>query len=175
MKKSHSFYNIIKGILREDGSYTKEEFLDRKQEAENEIVATKISLSEARIEQFDIERALAYARNFIRNLDRQWFDLSPQLRPRFQKLVFPDGIPCKRGEGFGTAKLGLIYEINRQSDGDLSEVSGPCGIRTHDPHTASVMRYRCANGPVTFFLYHGKIKNYRALPCNFWSSTIFLT
>jgi len=28
---------------------------------------------------------------------------------------------------------------------------------------------------VTFFLYHGKIKNYRALPCNFWSSTIFLT
>jgi hypothetical protein len=43
---------------------------------ENEITAAKISLSEARIEQFDIEAALSYANQFIRNLDRQWFDLT---------------------------------------------------------------------------------------------------
>ena len=61
--------------MREDGSYTKDNFAERKEEIENEIAATKISLSEARIEQFDIEGALTYATSFIRDLGRQWFDL----------------------------------------------------------------------------------------------------
>jgi len=43
-----------------------------------------------------------------------WFDLSPALRPRFQKLVFPEGLPYDRNTGFGTTRLGLIYEINQQ-------------------------------------------------------------
>ena len=114
--------------MREEGSYTKEEFLERKQEVENEIMAVKISLSEARIEQFDIEGALIYTTNFIRDLGRQWFDLSPQLRPRFQQLVFPEGIPYSRNEGFGTAKLGHIYELNRSFAGRKSHLVAPPGI-----------------------------------------------
>lgn len=120
--------------MREDGSYSKEEFQERKEEIENEAMATKISLSEARIEQFDIEGALAYAENFISSLGRQWFDLLPQTRPRFQKLVFPEGIPYQRNKGFGTAKLGLIYEINRQCDGDLSQVVDPGGLEPPTSH-----------------------------------------
>lgn len=100
--------------MREDGSYSKKEFQERKEEVENEIAATKISLSESRIEQFDIEGSLTYATNFITNLGRQWFDLPPRLRPRFQKLVFPEGIPYQRNKGFGTAKLGLIFNLNQQ-------------------------------------------------------------
>lgn len=119
--------------MREDGSYSQEEFLERRGEVENQIIATKISLSEARIEQFDIEGALIYAVNFIRDLGRQWFDLAPQLRPRFQKLLFPEGIPYQRGVGFGTAKLGLIYEINRQCDGDLSQVMDLWRIELQHP------------------------------------------
>ena len=118
--------------MREDGSYTKEEFQERKEEVENEIAITKISLSESRIEQFDIEGALAYATNFISNLGRQWFDLPPHLRPRFQKLVFPEGIPYQRGKGFGTAKLGLIFNLNRQLErtksGKKSRMVDPMGI-----------------------------------------------
>jgi len=108
--------------MREDGSYDKKEFQERKEEMENEIAATKISLSESRIEQFDIEGALTYATNFISNLGRQWFDLPPQLRPRFQKLVFPQGIPYNRQKGFGTAKLGLIYTLNQKKLTKKSQV-----------------------------------------------------
>lgn len=108
--------------MREDGSYVKEEFLERKAEVENKITATKISLSEARIEQFDIEAAVIYATNFISDLGRQWFDIPEQLRPRFQKRIFPEGIPYKRNEGFGTAKLGLIYEVNEHFDGKKSSL-----------------------------------------------------
>ena len=114
--------------MREDGSYSKEEFQERKEKMDNEIAAARISLSESRIEQFDIESALSYATQFIRDLARQWFDLPPKLRPRFQKLVFPEGIPYKRDVGFGTTKLGLIFELNRQSHNKNSQVVPSRGI-----------------------------------------------
>lgn len=114
--------------MREEGSYTKEEFTERKEEMENEIVSTKISLSEARIEQFDVESALTYATNYSKNLKRQWIDIPDSLRPRFQKLVFPEGISYKKNEGFGTATLGLIYAINECSDGSKSQLVARRGI-----------------------------------------------
>ena len=105
--------------MREEGSYTPEEFRERKEEIENRIMATKISLDETRIDQFDIEGTLIYATNFISNLGRQWLDLTIS-HERFQKLVFPEGISYVRNKGFGTAKLGLIYELNRTFDGKKS-------------------------------------------------------
>ena len=45
----------------------------------------------------------------------KWFDLPHQLRPRFQKLVFPAGYLLDRENGFGTTELGYIYELNRRS------------------------------------------------------------
>ena len=108
--------------MREDGSYTKDDFIRRKEEVENEISAMKISLSETRIEQFDIEGAISYATNFILNLGRQWFDLEPHLQHKFQKLVFPAGLPYTRNKGFGTAKLGCIYELNRAFDVNKSSL-----------------------------------------------------
>jgi len=105
--------------MREDESYTAEEFRERKAEIENKIMATKISLSEARIEQFDIEASLTYAKYFICNLGRQWQDLATS-HSRFQKFIFPEGITYKRNKGFGTVKLGLIYEFNQTCGTDKS-------------------------------------------------------
>ena len=101
--------------MREEGLYTPEEFRERKEEIENRIMTTKISLDETRIDQFDIEGTLIYATNFISDLGRQWLDLTIS-HERFQKLVFPEGISYVRNKGFGTAKLGLIYELNRTFD-----------------------------------------------------------
>lgn len=83
---------------------------ERLAEVENQIMASKISLSEADIEKFDVEAVLTCATNFIKNLGRQWIGPASQLRPRFQKLVFPEGIPYSCEKGFGTAKLGYTYE-----------------------------------------------------------------
>ena len=106
--------------MREDGSYTKEEFLERKQERDNQMATVKISMSESKTDQFDIEGALAYATSFIRDLSRQWFDLPAEMRPRFQNMIFPEGIPFIRNKGFGTAKLSVIFELNQQSRGSKS-------------------------------------------------------
>ena len=96
--------------MREDGSYTKEEFAERKGEIENKIATTKISRSEAHIEELDLESVLTYAINFIEHLDRQWVDLKDEARLRFQQLLFPEGIPYFKGQGFGTARMSLILE-----------------------------------------------------------------
>ena len=108
--------------MYEDGLYEKEEFTERKELVANEIAVTKIAMSEAQIDQFDIEATLNSAIKFIANLGRFWFDLKPELRPRFQQLVFPDGLPYTREKGFGTAKLGLIYEMYQASKGDKSQL-----------------------------------------------------
>ncbi len=114
--------------LYEDGSYTKEDFQERKASIESEITGTNISLSEAKIDQFDIEAVLNYATKFISNLPRQWFDLSPRLKPRFQKLIFPSGICYDKTRGFRTADLGLIYTINQHSHADLYHLVGREGF-----------------------------------------------
>lgn len=96
--------------MREDDSYTLEEFSERRDKVDNMIAAEKITLNETRIDQLDVEAVLSFAIQFIKDLSRQWFDMPEELRPRFQKLVFPQGISYNREKGFGTAKLGTIYE-----------------------------------------------------------------
>lgn len=114
--------------MREDGSYSKEEFAERKSVIENEIVTLRISRSEAKIEQFDMEGSVAYAERYISDLGQQWTDLPEHLYPRFQKLVFPEGITYIKGKGFGTARLGLIFEMNRTFDIQKSEMVDPIGF-----------------------------------------------
>ncbi len=101
--------------MREDGSYNNEEFQERKAEVENDIMTTKISLSEARIEQFDVETAVIYATDFIKDLSRQWVDLPPKLYPKFQNLIFPAGFTYHKDVGVRTPQLGYIYELNQRN------------------------------------------------------------
>jgi site-specific DNA recombinase len=100
--------------MREDGSYSKEEFLERKAQVENEIMTATISRNENKIDQFDIEASITYATNFLCRLDRLWFDLPAHLIPRFKKLVFPSKITYQKGRVFETAELGAVFTIMRQ-------------------------------------------------------------
>jgi len=97
--------------MAEDDLYSNEEFRERRESIKNEIVTVKISRNESKIEQLDVETTLTYAIEFVTNLGRLWFDLPPELRVRFQKLVFPRGLPYSKKNGFGTTQLGLIYEV----------------------------------------------------------------
>jgi site-specific DNA recombinase len=121
--------------MREDGSYSTDEFQERKAEIETKLATLKISHSEAEIEQFDIESAVNYATEQISNLPRLWEDLAPSLKPRFQKLVFPKGIPYNKNGNFGTAQLGCIYELNRHSRANKSTLVDPRGF---EPPASSV-------------------------------------
>ncbi len=100
--------------MRESGAYTQEQFKERISEVDNQVAVAKISLSETRIDQYDIETGIEYAKQAIKDLSKQWLYLAPALRARFQKLVFPQGIAYNRESGFGTAVLGRIFSLNRE-------------------------------------------------------------
>ncbi len=128
--------------MREDGEYTKVQFNDRLNEVENRIVATTISLNETKIEQLDIEIVITYATKFISDLSTIWFDLSPQLKPRFQKLVFPQGVFYDPKIKFRTTKLGYIYELNQKIEAAMPRFKisvDPTGL---EPATSSVQMRR---------------------------------
>ncbi|MHB9010620.1 MAG: recombinase family protein [Ignavibacteriaceae bacterium] len=99
--------------MREDGSYTKVEFQERKAEIEGEIAISRIALKSLQIDEYDIGKALSYAFDFIGSLAQKWLVLPISQQHRFQKLVFPEGIPYCRNQGIGTAKLGYIFELIR--------------------------------------------------------------
>ncbi len=112
--------------MREDGSYTKEEFLERKAEMDNQMATVRISLSESTIDQFDIEAAITYATKFVSDLDRQWVDLRDELKPRLQKLIFPEGIPYFKGKGFATTDLSLMLATQKTVRNRRSNVVTYC-------------------------------------------------
>lgn len=100
--------------MRESGAYTQEMFEERMAEVVNGINVAKISLSEVKIDEYDIEADIAYFKQAVQDVAKQWLDLKPQFRARFQKLIFPEGIAYDRTTGFGTIKLGRIYTLNQQ-------------------------------------------------------------
>ncbi len=114
--------------MRESGEYSQAEFTERKEAVEVQIATMKISVSEARIEQFDIEAAVSYATQFITDLHQQWLDLPPAVLPRFQKLVFPAGFTPKQLEDGQTLKLGCIFELSQNSVAKVPICVPPVGI-----------------------------------------------
>ncbi len=88
--------------------------------AQKEIVCKKIAEKDALIiekheEEFDMDEALEYCFNFIRNTAKTWLDFEkePEKRLRFQKIIFPENIEFS-GEKFGTTKLSPIYSLYQQ-------------------------------------------------------------
>lgn len=107
--------------MKERELLTDEEFLDRKQGLRNAIATLPVGRQNA-IGDRSVEQALEYAGRFIADLPQEWLGMEPQLRRRFEKAVFPEGIVYVRGEGFGTARLGPIFELTNASHGSKTRL-----------------------------------------------------
>lgn len=116
--------------MRINSEISQEEFLKLKDGIENQIAGYRISSNESQTDEFDMESAILYAVQFLRNVDRQWFDEEDVKRKqRLQKMVFPEGIIYDKATGnFGTAKLSCIFELNRTFDGNRSHFVAGAGI-----------------------------------------------
>ncbi len=107
--------------MREEGSYTGEEFLERKKEIEEEILRVKIDSDDLGTDNFDIEKTLAYARNFIEKMKTYWFEMPPQIKFKFYNLLFPEGIWYQNNSSFGTTDLGVVLKLNQAFSGAKSQ------------------------------------------------------
>ena len=104
-------------------TYTDIEFVEQKDLINLKIQQKKLLLEDKRIEEFDMEEALAYCFQFVSESAKTWLELAdlPIYRTRFQKQVFPEKITFN-GEKFGTTKMSMIYKINQESGGQKSKV-----------------------------------------------------
>lgn len=115
--------------LHRKGAYSDTEFLEQKNLINNEINQRRARLDDKQIEEFNMEEALAYCFNFVRDSAATWLALEsdPAQRTRFQKQLFPEKVTFD-GQKFGTSKKSLIYELSEHDDAKNSNLVTPTGI-----------------------------------------------
>lgn len=126
--------------LREDGSYSAEEFRQRKEKIEIEILALSATERNDDIEKNDLEDLLEGATPFLEALGSHWIQKPVAIQQRFQKLVYPDGISYSREIGVGTGKMSLILELNKEFQTQKSSLVDRTGF---EPATPSLQK-RCS-------------------------------
>lgn len=107
--------------MHRTGKYTDEEFYEQKQLVTVSLYQKRELLDDKRIEEFNMDEALDTCFQLTRDSGKTWQRLAhtPLLRDWFQKSVFPEKVTFD-GEKFGTAKLSLIYKMNRERQADNS-------------------------------------------------------
>ncbi len=110
--------------LHRSGKYNDDEFLEQKEIVTRSIHQKKALLEEKRIEEFNMDEALEYCFNFVRQSGETWKRLStsPRLRSRFQKAVFPDKVSFIGNKGFETAEMSLVYKLNQHTGADSTNL-----------------------------------------------------
>ena len=113
--------------MYEDGAYSPEDFQERKAKVDNEITAYEISNHEAHINELDADAILTQAHQFITSLSDYWYKLDINVKPRFQKYLFPSGITYSKDKGFRTTDIALTFRLNQsfvESNSTLVDMTG---------------------------------------------------
>lgn len=106
----------------EEGLYTRDEFVERRKQLENDILAVTVNSNETHMDQMNYEESVDIALTFLADIATHWRRQPAHIQRQFQQLVFPEGIRYVPNEGFGTAKMAVIFELNRDFDGDKSKL-----------------------------------------------------
>ncbi len=140
-KKLASFQQYRHSIVQKNatGVLPDEEFKEELAKVKGEIEMAELAMSETKLDIFQKEAVLEYTKNFMSNLPRQWFDLGIEGKRRFQKLLFPDGLPYLGNGKFGTAKLCVIFEINQQFQKGKTNLVDRAGF---EPAASAVQKRR---------------------------------
>ena len=105
---------------------TYEEHRDRLRE---ELTLAELELSEARVEQFDIDSALAKAISVLNNAGALWIDASLEDRLRLQEVLFPQGLVWD-GAGFQTPVTCLSFYHLAAIEGSGAAAHSIDGVQT---------------------------------------------
>lgn len=101
--------------LHQNGVYTDTDFIAQKNIISKKIAQKDTLIHDKRIDEFNMDEALEFCFNEVRNSAKTWLKYAdkPEKRLRFQNLIFQENLPFS-GTKFGTAKLTPIYSIYQQ-------------------------------------------------------------
>ena len=106
-----------------NGVYDDLEFMDQKNYLNAKVREKKLLLEEKQVEELNMESALNYCFEFVRDSAQTWSYLEkyPDYRARFQQMIFPENISYD-GKKFGTTELALVYKLKDVYDADSSSL-----------------------------------------------------
>jgi len=91
-----------------ESSVDRATYEEQRDKLREELTLAELRLSEARVEQFDIDSALAKAISVLNNASTLWIDTSLDDRLRLQEVLFPQGLVWD-GAGFQTPATCLSF------------------------------------------------------------------
>jgi site-specific DNA recombinase len=116
--------------LHRASKYTDDEFLEQKEVITKRVRQKQRLLEDNHLEEFNMEEALNYCFDYVRETSKNWLRLKNtnyNRLMRFQKQIFPEKITFD-GEKFGTTKLDIVYKLNQEVGADKSALVTPRGI-----------------------------------------------
>jgi site-specific DNA recombinase len=109
-----------------NGVYSDADFLQQKLEIDQRIAKRQSLVPKSEPIAIDVEAALAFAFDMMRNAAQRWPHMKYEEQQRFQKIIFEGNLPFD-GSKFGTAQLSPIYTLYRECGSDLSTLVTPRG------------------------------------------------
>ena len=97
-----------------------------------EITLAELEIYDGRIEELDLEAALNFAVSALSNAAAFWNQCSPEQKPRFQRVLFPDGLVFD-GESYRTATTCLAFSYLREFSKGNSSLASRTGVEPVSP------------------------------------------
>jgi site-specific DNA recombinase len=111
-----------------DGELTLDEKAEQSNKIDSDILRTDLKLNEANGETVSTEVLIDFGINMIQNASKLWRVASELERQRLQTAIFPEGLTYDFVKGFGTVKIGELYEVIQEFEAKSSSVVGVDGV-----------------------------------------------
>jgi hypothetical protein len=129
--------------LHRKGVYDDDELLEQKNIVNQKIREKTQLLMDNRIEEFNMDEALTYCFNFVRDTAKTWLRLKYEPKMRFQRNISPEKWTFD-GKEFGTTKLAKIYALKQEYDGKKSNLVEERGVEPLGPNWREGSRNRAS-------------------------------
>jgi len=106
-----------------DGTIDDETYRQRRAQLDFDLISARDELHDRQLEEFDLKGVLNLAEYALTNAARLWLEFAPPHRVRFQKALFPHGLPYSKLEKFGTAANTYPVRVLREFSADASRMA----------------------------------------------------
>jgi len=99
---------------------------------EDEIALAQLDAHDAKLEELDIEAALNYATDALRNAGRFWIQCSADQKQNFQRVLFPEGLVFD-GKSYRTAPTCIAFNYLQGISEGKSSLASRTGVEPVSP------------------------------------------
>ena len=122
---------VIDAFLHER-SIDKSTYQEQVNLVDEEITLAELEIYDTKIEELDLEAALNFAVRALGNAAAFWNQCSPEQKPRFQRVLFPQGLVFD-GESYRTATTCLAFSYLQGFSEGNSSLASRTGIEPVSP------------------------------------------